>query len=494
MAETERNVDPGGIPGPMDVDHRQLPDITEDSDKDLTMTTNKRQNNEDDNYAIFQKKKPKHGTLNSVEDKGAKPKVKLLDNQPKSNDKTKLTFDGWIKNTIYTTFFIEPLNISTTNNIASSNPITNQKYIHIMEIAKMLHNIGIREYKELTQAGRARFKIKFHRPTQAEPLLNSKLLTDTFKYKIYVPNMFKQTIGIIRNIPQAFTEEEIKENISSNKKIEKVERIMRLKEDRLVPTYTVKIFVEGDKLPEEVKIYGIVAKVEVYLFPLKVCQNCWRFGHKAKACKAKVRCETCGLEHETKLCNSSSISCVNCKGKHLASDRDCPERLRQDKIRSAMATEKLTFAEAARKIPKNKIESVQYRINSVGDFPTLGNASLNQVFKKYQNLNPVIHSSKPKSMAQIIRNTYPQPEIVPEPAHEFKENPHKTTEFEKFIQDMKEIIIQELNIGKLIQKVKEIQNEIKTTTNKNVSDWQSDLLLIKINEELNSLFNTTQQH
>ncbi|XP_062538587.1 uncharacterized protein LOC134206865 [Armigeres subalbatus] len=240
-----------------------------------------------------------------------------------------------------------------------------------MEIAKILHNIGIKNYKELKFAGQGRYRITFNRPREAEDLLNSKLLSEEFKYKVYVPNMLKESIGIIRNVPPSLTETEILNNIQTGgkKKIIKVERINRMKDQILIPTYTVKVYVTGQELPENVSIYGVPAIVEAYIFPIKMCNKCWRYGHRQIACKCRnERCENCGQEHGGQDC-SNPTSCIHCKQMHKVTARNCPERIRQDKIRYVMANERLTFMEAANKFPKPN--QVQNRLDSLTDFPPI---------------------------------------------------------------------------------------------------------------------------
>lgn len=316
-------------------------------------------------------------------------------NRMKRKDKTKddkVYDDGWIKNSIYTTFFIEPKLQDEQN----KNDQNKSKRIHVMEVAKILHNIEVKNYKSLTVAGKNRFKVTFDKPKQAEALINSKLLADCFKYNVYVPNMFKQTIGVVRNIPPSITEEEIQANIVSNKKIQKIERIKRMLNKELISTYSVKIFVEGEKLPEEITLYGIPAKVEVYIFPLRICFNCWRYGHKAKACKAKIRCKLCGLEHSDKDCQSAIKKCVHCNGEHIANDYNCPERHRQDQIRTAMAKMKLTFSEASKQYARPN-RSQQIRLQSQTEFPPL-----NPIPNLRPNLNSTNVSPRVQSVSKVL--------------------------------------------------------------------------------------------
>lgn len=94
---------------------------------------------------------------------------------------------------------------------------------------------------------------------------------------------------------------------SGNIKIDKVERIMKqTPEKRLVPTFSIKIYAKGQSLPRSVEIYGVKALCEPYVFPLKICFKCWRYGHRQKFCKTgKVKCCKCGQEHDEKECKAT---------------------------------------------------------------------------------------------------------------------------------------------------------------------------------------------
>jgi hypothetical protein len=289
--------------------------------------------------------------------------------------------DNWIRNTSHTVFFIEKQK-------SDHNPSQNQsqKRIHPMELAKILNILKIKNYKELTFAGQGRFKITFDREKDAEPLINSKILINEYKYQIYVPNMFKQTIGVIHDVPPTLSDEEIAENIFSNKKITKIERICKMKDNKLIPTYSVKIYVEGSVLPDNVKIYGIATKVDYYIFPVKMCYKCLRYGHRKSACKsATTRCICCGQSHDGNECFSPA-RCFHCGNAHNSFDRNCSERLRQNKIQFAMATEKLTFIEASTKFPRDKI-SVQPRLQSIKEFPLLPTQPIDNTLTYSQQLS-----------------------------------------------------------------------------------------------------------
>lgn len=391
--------------------------------------------------------------------------------------------DNWTKNTIYTTFIIEKKKKDGNGTEKEYNQ--KEKYPHPMEVAKMLQNIGVKNYREMKSVGRGRFQITYDKPREAEQLINSKLLTDEFGYTVFVPGRFKESIGVVRNVPPTLNEDEILNNISSgNIQIQKVERINRkVADNKFTPTYSIKIYAKGQHLPDSIMIYGIPARCEPYIFPLKVCNKCWRFGHVERFCKSQnPRCNNCGNEHTEKECQNETTTCVNCKGEHKANDKECPERRRQDKIRVDMAVNKTSFFEATKKYPRNNISTVQYRLESEKQFPSLPEIENETLSKNFAQPR----KDKKKNIQQ--KYTFPQAEIIPEPQHTFEENPHRTSEIERITQHIKEEIIKQLNLKNIVDKIKAIQNNISQNTQK-TDTIEQDLLIINISNELNAIIN-----
>lgn len=374
--------------------------------------------------------------------------------------------DGWQKNKAFKTFFIEPKDDKT-------------KPLHIMEIAKLLKNIKVDRYTELKKAGKNRFKISFENPRHAESLINSKILTEQFNYKVFVPTMFKETIGVVRNVPPTISEKEILENLDCPRiKIQKVERIKKMVNKVLEPTYSIKIYAEGEKLPREVKIYSLNYDVDVYVYPVKFCFKCVRYGHKSNVCKAtQVRCCNCSNSgHEAKDCCSLDIVCLHCKEGHKAFDPACKERKRQNDINRAMACNKITYPEAEKLYPNPS--QTQIRLN-FRDFPTLpvSESGKEQQDNNNNNSNNMVNNN-------IQSNPTPSPGNVQEYITK--------AELEQIVNKLKTEIVKQLNVHKLINRIKQIQETIVTSINNpnhdnNVTD--KNKLLISINNQLNELIN-----
>lgn len=335
-----------------------------------------------------------------------------------------------IRNYSYNVIFIEPISIKE-----------DQTLLEPMEVGKFLHDLNLDQFCELKRAGQYRYKLIYKIPQDTEKILNATSLLRNNNYKAYIPKMLTETTGVIKDIPTSFTDSEIRMNAVCNKKIINVERIKRIRDSELVNTRSVKVTVEGPELPRVIQIYGVFCKPEIYIYPVRICNKCWRIGHKAAACKSKETCLRCGkyITEEHKGCDEGTpIKCKNCGNKHLPTDKNCPERKRREHINAAMMLNKMTFMEAAELYPntQNRFSLLE----STEEFPNLeapirvNNGFRPEVQKRnIKDYSKVIEGLlKPKQKPNIIKNTFPQVELVPEQVNVITNNPHAVSETEKF--------------------------------------------------------------
>lgn len=139
-----------------------------------------------------------------------------------------------------------------------------------------------------------------------------------------------------------------------------------------------------------------------------------------------------------------------------------------------MSTHKISYYEAAKIIPK-PTPNVNLRLQSHKTFPMLPHTQtpINNQTKKTQ-LNPKI--------------TLEHPEYLPTTSYVFQENHNKVSEIERLTTQIKQVLIKELNLQKIINKIKSLQNTILNSTQK-TQNIEQDLLLINISNELNTIVN-----
>ncbi|KAL9695712.1 hypothetical protein quinque_014997 [Culex quinquefasciatus] len=221
---------------------------------------------------------------------------------------------------------------------------------HALELGKALHAAGFIRSKELTKVGRFRYKVELHEAKDRLDL--SRINLSSLNLKLFTPTAKKQMICFIRGVPLDFSEDEIQE-IQCEAQVVKVERIKRRGEgEELVDTPNLKVTVQGTAVPRMVRIFGVSFRAEQYIFPVKQCRTCWRFGHSSKVCFGNPRCQVCGRVHVTAGECKEKVCCRNCRGNHEASDKNCPERKRRADIFRTMAKKNVPYAEAEKDHPK----------------------------------------------------------------------------------------------------------------------------------------------
>ena len=144
-----------------------------------------------------------------------------------------------------------------------------------------------------------------------------------WKVQCYVPNGERFRAGVISPVSTAADLEKVKIILSKKHSIEKVERLRKKINEEWVPSTSLKIIFEEEKLPEEVIIGHSLYKVRPYISQPLQCFRCQRLGHTAQGCKARIRCLVCGGDHVKEVCSAKSEKCANCGGSHKANSKYC---------------------------------------------------------------------------------------------------------------------------------------------------------------------------
>ncbi|KAL9694448.1 hypothetical protein quinque_013733 [Culex quinquefasciatus] len=202
-------------------------------------------------------------------------------------------------------------------------------------VGKLLHGAGFDRCEEITKIGRFRYKVDLKSGEDFTRL--SKLNLTSANLKFFMPASQTETICFVRNVPLDFGDEEMKEQMECEFPI-------------------TKVTVQGKEVPRAIKIYGCGFRAELYIFPVKQCSLCWKFGHTKKVCRGEAACQNCGAVDCTDECPNQA-RCRNCKKGHGAADRNCPERTRRKAIVQEMVKKRIPFAEAEQ-APRQDIQRV----------------------------------------------------------------------------------------------------------------------------------------
>lgn len=139
----------------------------------------------------------------------------------------------------------------------------------------------------------------------------------------YVPAPEGTVKGVIRNIPTAYTEQELQEIIVSG------ENPTALEAHRIGSTTTVIVAFEGTTVPSTIKFGALITKCSLYKQHYEVCHCCGRLGHRTDVCpypNTKV-CFACGAPnpgpaHELEC----KPRCKLCGGAHPTGAAGCKNR------------------------------------------------------------------------------------------------------------------------------------------------------------------------
>lgn len=174
----------------------------------------------------------------------------------------------------------------------------------------------------------------------------------------YLHKQLNSSKGVINCLDLMInTVEEIKEELAAQGVID-VYRITSRKSGVPKPTPTLILTFSSQTMPTTVFIGFHKLNVREYVQNPLRCFKCQRFGHSKLHCKGVDICVSCGVEaHGDEACKSS-VSCVNCKGNHSASSRDCPVWRKEKRIQEIIAKEHISITEA-----KKRCENIHQTVN-----------------------------------------------------------------------------------------------------------------------------------
>lgn len=177
---------------------------------------------------------------------------------------------------------------------------------------------------------------------------NNLVETSSPKLKFSIPQRLVEILGVGHvdldveddELDSATSFDKTKAVQYNNPAVLETRRIIKGSDDDAVRLSTVIVTFAGHKLPTHIEINKVLYPIKQYVYPLRQCKQCWRFGHGEKNCRSKVRCNKCVEtdimdEHD---CNPVEPKCVNCNGTHAADNtKICPkaaQRQEADRKRS----------------------------------------------------------------------------------------------------------------------------------------------------------------
>ena len=190
--------------------------------------------------------------------------------------------------------------------------------------------------------------IEATRPAQARNILDTTSFMD-IEVKASSHRSLNTSKGVIRDHGRDLydmSENDIVMELR-DQGVEAVSRFILKKEGKEIKTNTLFITFATPTPPEKLRIGYYNVDVKLYIpNPLR-CYSCQEFGHSRKYCKKVPRCWKCGGEgHDGGECTSESSCCVNCKGDHCSSSKNCPVWILEKDIQRVKAEKAIPYGEA----------------------------------------------------------------------------------------------------------------------------------------------------
>lgn len=286
---------------------------------------------------------------------------------------------------------VRPINlytVKTTNNLYRVEIVMNDEHTskykstNILYICNALRKMNIVP-KKSCDLGFRKIGVDFDSMDEA----NSFIANPTLKEKglqAYIPYRNISRKGVIKSIDPDFDLEILKEDHTSPYKIIKAERLCRTERNgeqvNRIPTTSIIITFEGDFLPDSIKLFGIAPwKVFPYIPKVKICFNCFGFGHTKEFCKRSSKCINCGddihdndkkIENNVSKC-ARTTRCINCKGSHIPVYKKCPTYNYNATLMSHSARYNISFYEAKNEMTNRPTDShgITYRMDQ--NFPSI---------------------------------------------------------------------------------------------------------------------------
>ncbi|TGZ38134.1 hypothetical protein DBV15_09986 [Temnothorax longispinosus] len=257
--------------------------------------------------------------------------------------------------------------------------------LHSLQISRMISASFKKDIVECKQVGNNKVMVTFSTAKAANsvidhPLLKQKNLT------AFIPSFRVMRVGIVRDIPIEFALSELETEFESSAKISSISRMNRkIRENdgtfKFVPSKTVMLKFESQKLPKEVALFKTKIPVAPYIPRVLICFSCYRFGHVGANCKGNPRCIRCAqVKHKVdEVCPRQELPpvCGNCGAEHLPTSPSCPALGKQKQIYNIAYGENIPLPQARARVEGgDPRQLISYR--SLEDYPQLPSQSRGQ--------------------------------------------------------------------------------------------------------------------
>lgn len=231
------------------------------------------------------------------------------------------------------------------------NVICESPSIDEFKLCEIFLNFKVKDVASVTKIGKDKVRIQTKTYTAANSIIKLSAFSALKNYKIHIPNNFIHTDGIVRNIPQYYTVDKLRELINSPTPIVNIERLNFWNHTSQIaePSTTIKITFRSSTIPQNISCMWLLRKVFLFVPKPLFCQNCLSYGHYKKFCKVPEEnslCRKCALPKHPDNTNCNP-NCKQCKEAHITGNvKACKIYKQQQDIKKIMTEKKITYQEA----------------------------------------------------------------------------------------------------------------------------------------------------
>ena len=210
------------------------------------------------------------------------------------------------------------------------------------------------------------------------------------------------------------TEEEILE-VLKNQGVIKVERMKTRRDGNLINTNRYILTFQRTELPPMIQITDWHKELIDLFIPTPMrCLKCQRLGHTKKWCRREEDfcSKCCEPGHKISDCPNNP-KCINCKGPHPPSDKQCPHYVFKSEIIATQTREHLTYREAEEKVRDRFVEEGRTFSSVIPNRPVKPNdSSTREVQTPQENRQPKLQTKKSESKSENESPPLKKPKIA----------------------------------------------------------------------------------
>ncbi|GFS94174.1 uncharacterized protein TNCV_3786391 [Trichonephila clavipes] len=242
----------------------------------------------------------------------------------------------------------------------------NAKYFRTpMSIKELVLRAGQRKISEINM-----FLENKQKPSSI-PKINPQLLYMEIKNQLFNISVNASVIWegitsrfLLYEIPTNVSLEELSAELQDSNNFEIVEIRRFIKSGTNPEISPVLITILGTVLSDNVKLWFINHKIQLFIDKPRQCTKCFSFSHPSRFCQSPAICCNCGSSHSGECTVNANCIYINCKGNHPANFSLCSSFLAEKQIMELKCRQHVTLSETRRRFRASNSENLSTVLKS----------------------------------------------------------------------------------------------------------------------------------